>query len=190
METPLYQTVRPLLTGLFKLIYRPTYVGLENIPKEGRVVLAGNHTHFFDCILIISSNKRVVHFLAKHTLLKGPFKWMFKGMGIIQVNRTIKDASVIKNSEKALNEEKMICVFPEGTINETEDIIMPFKMGAVKMTSETNAPIVPFAITGKFKPFQKSIKIEFMKPMKPSKDLEKQNKLLEERVARKLEQSE
>ena len=56
-----YKIVRPLINVLFKILYRPKYIGLENIPKKGRIILAGNHTHNFDCILF---NKKTNTFLS------------------------------------------------------------------------------------------------------------------------------
>ena len=64
-EPILYRITRPVIKVLFIAIFRPTYKGLKNIPKEGRVVLAGNHTSNLDCLLLISSTKRTIHFLAK-----------------------------------------------------------------------------------------------------------------------------
>ena len=52
------------------------------------------------------------------------------------------------------------------TINRTDDIIMPFKFGAVKMCKETGADLIPFVITGKYKLFKRGITIEFLKPRK------------------------
>ena len=66
-----YRIVRPILTFLFKVLYRPTIIGKEHIPKSGRIVIAGNHTNNFDCVLLIASTKRCVHFLAKDELYKG-----------------------------------------------------------------------------------------------------------------------
>ena len=43
-DTLFYKIVRPLVRGLFKVLYRPQVIGIENIPKEGRILLAGNHT--------------------------------------------------------------------------------------------------------------------------------------------------
>ena len=70
----LYRFLRPIFTFLMKLLFRPIYIGLENIPKEGRVVLAGNHTGYLDCGFLISSTKRTVHFLAKKQLLDARIK--------------------------------------------------------------------------------------------------------------------
>lgn len=174
----LYRIVRPILKYFCKICYKPTYIGLENIPKSGGVVLAGNHTNNLDCILLISSTNRTIHFLAKDELIKGFKKIIFKNMGIIPVNRKIHDSNALKNSIKILKERKVIGIFPEGTINRTNDIIMPFKIGAVKMANETNSYIVPFTIKGKYKLFSKNIKIEFLKPYKLSNDLDAENKKL------------
>lgn len=163
-EPLLYKMVRPIITCLFRIMFRPTYKGLENIPISGRTILAGNHTNNLDCLLLISSTKRVVHFLAKDSLIKGAKKIIFKNMGIIPVNRQIHDKSALNNGIKALKEEKVVGIFPEGTINRTKDVIMPFKIGSVKMSKETNATIIPFIITGKYKLFKKNIEIEFLNP--------------------------
>ena len=180
---------KPLIGFPLRLIYHPKVIGLENIPKEGRAVIAGNHTNNLDSPLLAAINKRVIHFLAKDSLMKGWKKHIFKGMAIIPVNRSIHDKGALENAIKALEEEKLIGIFPEGTINRTEDIIMPFKIGAVKMASETGAPIIPFVITGKYGIFKKSC-IEFLKPIHiPKKeDLTEENKKLEQIISKKLEE--
>ena len=71
-EPILYRIVRPIITFLFYILFRPKIIGREYIPKSGRVVLAGNHKNNLDCILLISSTNRVIHFLAKDELLKEP----------------------------------------------------------------------------------------------------------------------
>lgn len=172
----MYKIVRPLVKALFIVIYRPKIIGRENILKDERIVLAGNHTNNFDCLLLLSSTKRPIHFLGKHTLFKGPKKIIFKCMGVIPVDRTKKrNSEALRKAIDVLNEEKVIGIFPEGTINRTDDIILPFKMGAVKMAYESNSKIVPFVITGKYRPFKNDLKIEFSKPLEMGSDLKKEN---------------
>ncbi len=181
-----YRIVRGPLTVFFKTVYRPSYVGLENIPESGRIILAGNHTNYFDCLLVSASTKRVVHYLAKDELVKGILKPVFMGCGIIPVNRRTKDPQAMKSAEAYLEDEKLIGIFPEGTINRTDDVIMPFKFGAVKMANATDTKIVPFAITGKYKPFKKSVKITFFEPMPVGDNLEEANNRLMETVSNQL----
>ena len=108
-------------------------------------------------------------------------KCFFKGMGIIPVDRKKKNGKALDSAINCLNENKVIGIFPEGTINKTSDVIMPFKFGAVKMASSADAYIVPFSITGKYRMFG-GLTITFGKPYKVSDDLEKENNILMEKV--------
>ena len=188
-EPLLYRIVRPIVSFLVRIVFRPNYIGLENIPKSGRVVLAGTHTNDFDSPLLMSCTKRVIHFLAKESLTKGILGPAFKALGLIPVNRAIHDKDALKSAINTLEEDKVIGIFPEGTINRTDDLIMPFKIGAVKMSKETNTKIVPFVITGKYKVFKKSVTIEFLKPIEiKSDDLTKENENLMNIIRKKLEE--
>ena len=73
-------------------------------------------------------------------------------------------------------------IFPEGTVNKTKDIILPFKYGAVKMARDSGALILPFSITGKYTFLKKGVRITFGKPYKVVEDLEVENKKLENNV--------
>lgn len=178
-DSILYRILRPIIKCFVKIFYKPKIIGMENIPKEGRIILAGNHTNIFDCLLLISSTKRSIHFLAKDELWKGMKKILFSNLGLIPVNRRQKDHKALEVAYSYLREEELIGIFPEGTIGKNG--ILPFKMGAVKMASVTNTKIVPFAITGKYKIFSNDLKIVFGKPIKiNNKELEQENNRLRE----------
>ena len=182
MKDPIfYKITRPILAIFIKL-YRPTIIGKEFIPKEGRVILAGNHTSYLDPLLVAYGTKRCVHYFAKDSLYKGIKKPIFKGLGIIPVNRKIKDKNSLYKGIDVLNNDLVVGIFPEGTINKTDDIVMNFKFGAVKMAYETNSKIVPFSITHKYKFLKKSVKIEYGKPYNVSRDLKKENDILMKKV--------
>ena len=170
----LYKITRPIITVLFELFFTPKIIGKENIPKSGKVILAGNHTSNFDCLLLISSTKRNIHFLAKKELWNGPKKIIFANMGLIPVDRKNKDHQALSSSIAYLENNLLIGIFPEGT-TEKEGKMLDFKIGAVKMAKDTNSPIVPFIITGNYKLFSKNLRIEFLKPIMISGDLNHEN---------------
>ena len=179
----LYKILRPIITVLFKTLYRPKIIGIENISNSGRLILAGNHTNNFDSALLISSTKRNIHFLAKVELFKGIKKLLFSNMGLIPVYRNGKDQKALQTAYKYLENNKVIGIFPEGTFGKGK--ILPFKMGAVKMAYETNSKIVPFAIKGTYKLFSRNLKIVFGKPIKIKSDnLEEENIKLRDIVVR------
>ena len=141
---------RPIGKMLLKVMYKPTLKNIENIPKSGPVILAGNHTNNYDCVLMFSCTKRPVRFIAKSELFHGWKKHFLNSYGAIPVHRNRKDANALSSAIEVLKSGGLIGIFPEGTINRTDDIIMPFKFGTVKMALEANAKIVPFSITGKY----------------------------------------
>ena len=185
-EPKAYVKHRAKLDWLFRKIFKPTVIGAENIPAEGRVILAGNHTHFMDCISVACATKRVVHFLGKSELLEAPWKPFFEPFGLIPVHRGQKDKAALSSAIEVLEDDKVIGIFPEGKVklkSEAMYTITPFKFGAVKMAKDTGSKIVPFSITGKYKFFRKSIKIQFFEPVTVGEDLEATNNLLMDIVA-------
>ena len=177
-EPKTYTVMRGTLDFLFRVLFRPTIEGVENIPEDGRVILAGNHTHFMDCISVAAATKRCVHFLAKSELMKPPLKWFFAPFGIIPVHRGQKDKAALQSAIEVLEDDKVIGIFPEGKVNNETGTLLPFKFGAVKMASVTNSRIVPFVSTGKYRFFRKNIHIKFFEPVTVSENLEDANNML------------
>lgn len=188
MKYIIYKTVRALGRPIYKLLYFPRYYGVDNIPATGPVILAGNHTNNLDAAMMVGSPKRVVHMIAKKELFRTKLSnWFFRSMACIPVDRSIHDENCKNEAIEYLEEGNMIGLFPEGTVNKTkgtanEQYLLPFKYGAVSFAKKTGAYIVPFAITGKYKLFRKSIKITYGKPYKVKGDLEKENKILRDKV--------
>lgn len=189
MKYPLYRFARYLITFFMKCFYRVEYVGKENIPINGGCLLVGNHKSNLDCLLVISSTKRTVRFLAKIELMEKA-GWLFKRMGIIPVDRQKKNKEACLYAEEELENDEVIGIFPEGTFNKSPYIILPFKYGAVKMALDTNKPIIPFAIIGDYKLFRKSVKIVFGKQLyiKNKDDLKKENIMLMNKVIKLLKE--
>ena len=184
----LYKILRPIINVLFRIIWTPKYIGLENIPESGRVVLAGNHTSILDSLFLISCTKRNIHFLAKKELWKGPKKILFNNLGLIQVDRSIHDHDALMHAKKYLKKDLVIGIFPEGTTRKGRKKMRPFKFGAVKMAHDTKTKIVPFVINGKYRLFSRSLKIEFLKPVTIGNNLERENIRLYDVIDRKLEE--
>lgn len=189
MNNMFYRIVRPIVKGLFFLLFRPKITGKENIPSNENYVLAGNHTKWLDPIMLVAIVKDQIRFLAKDSLFKGITKPIVKALGAIPVNRKIHDHQALESAIIALNKGMVIGIFPEGTINrEKKEPTLPFKIGAVKMAQVTNTKIVPFVITGKYKLFASTITIEFLKPRTISDNLGLENEKLRDEINKKLEE--
>lgn len=180
----IYKILRPIFTVIFKLYYNPTIINKEYIPKDGKAVIAGNHKHALDPILVDVCSKRVIHTLAKKDLHDGKFGWLFRAVGTIPVDLKAKhNKQALECAIEYLNKGALINVSPEAKRNYTNEILLPFKVGAVVMAQRTNCNIIPYSITGDYKFRSKNLKITFGKPLDVSElTVEEANKLLYEKV--------
>ena len=174
-----YQIMRPITNLYVDLVYRPKIYNKNIIPKKGGIIFAGNHLTDMDQTIVIRATKRSVRFLTKKELYHGFLGVILKWYDTIPVDRDNKAKNnSMKISEEALLKGDAINIFPEGTRNKTNDVLLPFKYGAVSSASKTDSYIVPFGICGKMKPFKKRVIVNFGEPFKVDGDLEEANEKL------------
>ena len=187
----LYTLVKAICYPFFMLLYHPKIVGRENIIQEP-LIICGNHKKPLDVFLLASSTRRKLHFFSKIELFNSKFKSsFFRKLGCIPVNRKEKNKEALIEGYEGLNNSKTVVIFPEGTTNKTNEVLLlPFKFGAVKMSLETTKKILPFAIVGNYKIIGKSIKIVFGKPYNlETSNLEEENEKLMKKVIKLIEEN-
>lgn len=167
-----------------KIVYRMKIIGKENIPKEGPLIICGNHRSFLDPPLMEVTCGRYTRFLAKEELTKSKFLaflgWVFDA---ILVKRDSKEVKALKDSLQTLKDGKCLALFPEGTRNglaKGEKV----KDGAAFFAVRTGVKVLPVGISGGEKPFKK-VYIKYGKPLdfseyKNSKDKETLDKITDE----------
>lgn len=148
-----YKIAKKILKPIFYKKCDPTVLNAEVVPKDGPIVLCGNHMHVLDQCGPLFEIPRVVHYMAKKEYFDNfKTRWFFKMVGCISVDRENHEEAK-KAKEKAISILKKggaIGIFPEGTRNKTDAFLLPFKYGAVSMAKKADATIVPFAVTGKY----------------------------------------
>ena len=146
---PYYRLIKLILYPV-AIAFRPKISGRENIPEEGPVIICLNHRYNPDPAWACMATKRTVHFLAKKELHDSSFREFFRLAGTIPVDREAHDHKAMYAREEMLKAGHVIGIFPEGTRNHTEEPLLPFKYGAVKMAQQTGASIVPMIAKGTF----------------------------------------
>ncbi len=180
-----YKLFMPIFCPLFKFYYKPKLINGHYIPKDGPIVIAGNHKHIMDQCLTICATKRMIHYMAKKEYFEGKFAWFFAAMGCIPVDRSTTDIKSVKSAMKVLRKDGAIGIFPEGTRNKTDAFLLEFKPGAVALAKRTGAYIVPFGLTGDYKFRSKNLAVRYGEPFKVSDmTIEQANEKLRAEVER------
>ncbi|MBR7927001.1 1-acyl-sn-glycerol-3-phosphate acyltransferase [Aerococcaceae bacterium zg-ZUI334] len=139
-----YQFAVHLIKIIFRLFNgRPIVTGLENIPSNQPVIIAGTHRSQTDPFFIAEIvYPREVAFMAKSSLFKHKFLAKLLTAGkVFPVNRDKPSATSIKHAVKVLQDGTTLGIFPSGSRHTTE-----IKGGTAFIQKLSQAPIVPVAI--------------------------------------------
>src|SRR5688572_17489142 len=90
--------------------------GMENIPKDGGVILTCNHFSVGDPPVLTGTFPRRIVWMAKQELFDFPVLGKLYSMGgFISVRRFEGDLRAIRRSQDALRRGRVLGMFPEGT---------------------------------------------------------------------------
>lgn len=150
-----FALIKAVLAPIMRLMFRPQVEGMERIPGDGPVILAGNHLTFIDSIVLPVVTKRQVFFIGKDEYVTGKgFKgrlmaWFFTGVGMIPVDRDGASGGVaaLMTGRRILEEGKIFGIYPEGT-RSPDGRLYRGRTGIARLTLMTGAPVVPFAMIG------------------------------------------
>lgn len=148
------------LNRLEKIIYRPLFpykkYGNTKLSADKPYIFVGNHLSLLDVVYIGTATGKPVHFLAKKDLFeKGFMKWFVTKSESIPVNRDGTDVKALISAMKCLKKGESIGIYPEGTRNRSDEIMLPFKSGAAAISIKTKTPILPVVHLKRIKLFRK-----------------------------------
>lgn len=127
-----------------------TVKGDENVPKDEPVLYICNHKSYFDIIITYSRCPNLTGYISKDTLGKVPLLniWMKRLYCLFLDRKDIKQGlKTILTAIDYVKQGVSMCIFPEGTRNTSENLLLPFKAGSFKIAEKTNCTIIPMAIT-------------------------------------------
>ena len=151
----MYNVLKTIVKFVCKILFFVEVKGEENIPKEGAVILAPNHTSFWDGPIILSFSKRKMRTMGKAELFEHKLLAPFLRMaGAFPVHRGTNDITAIKTALKTLKDGEIFTIFPTGTrVKDGE--YADAKAGVALIASKSGAPVIPIALRGGYKPFKK-----------------------------------
>lgn len=127
--------------------------GLENVPKNGPVILAPNHVSMFDPPLVGCASPRRVTTMGKAELFEKKwfglkiFPYIIQHMATFPVKRGAPDRRALRRAAKVLKEGEALVVFPEGTRTRNGELGSG-EIGLALVAHAARAPIVPVYLKG------------------------------------------
>ena len=144
----------------FFTLLGPTRVfGKYRIPKKSGLLILANHRSDVDPALVQIACPRPIYFMAKSELLTMPVLGrILKFFRVFSVKRGEPDKAAIKKAVAYLKAGEVVCVFPEGELSETGEML-PLKPGVALIVRMAQAPVICVGLKGtaKMMPYGKLI---------------------------------
>ncbi len=137
----------------WNVLYRARAIGVENVPKEGGVLICANHISNAETMLIpyfvIDAfgrfSKRRFWSPGKEELFKlGPFSWLLRSWRAFPVKRNARDFTAM-NRIAELSKTDAVMIYPEGTRSKTGELGRG-KPGVGKIIHDSRTTVVPCAV--------------------------------------------
>lgn len=186
---PWYSILRYYVDAVIKLSYRKIrQTGRDNIPTDGAVIYAPNHTGtLMDALVILANDRNPKVFVARADIFKNPklakmFRF-FKMMPIMRMrdgfDEVKKNNKTIELATEVLKDKVPFCIFPEGT-HQTKYSLQPISKGIFRIALQAQAlmPDMPLYIVpvgihyGSFWRYRSTTYMRYGEPMKISEYLE------------------
>jgi len=144
----IYYAVRAICWLILRIFWKIEVVGIENVPNEGSLILASNHVSYLDPIVLATTMKRKICFIAKkeafNNIIGGV---LLNNLNAFPVDRGKIDIRSLKKSLNILQDKKVLGIFPEGTRSKNGEL-QELKLGIIKIGMKTGSSILPVGING------------------------------------------
>ena len=132
--------------ALFFLLYAARSSGGSNVPSDGPVVLAANHTGYLDGALVVSLAPRPSHFLVLSQMFEGPVGHLLRWSGQIALDQGRGDRRALGQAIGVLARGGVVGIFPEGGRGRGD--LASAGKGVAWLALQSGAPVVPTACLG------------------------------------------
>ncbi|NLW17174.1 MAG: 1-acyl-sn-glycerol-3-phosphate acyltransferase, partial [Firmicutes bacterium] len=118
---------------------------------DGPFIIAANHIHALDPVMVAIIVPQHVSFMAKEELMHSPILgWLARHVGSFPVKRGKADIQAIRRALKVLAQGQVLGIFPEGTRSKTGEVQAGFE-GTALLAARAQVPIVPVALYGRYR---------------------------------------
>lgn len=123
-------------------------VGRKKISRDQTFVYVANHNSYLDSPAFVTAIPGQFRPLGKTEMKKIPvFGWLYPYV-VITVDRSSGESRLksMRQLRHKLRNGISVFLFPEGTMNQTTDPLIPFQDGAFRLAVEMQTPVFPLVI--------------------------------------------
>lgn len=134
---------------LLEAILNLEFLNLDEAPREGALIVAGNHLGVLDALLVyyVVDRRDYIVMLAEYHSQYAYRRWLAKIVGAIFVDRFQADFAALREVLRRLNEGGVLIIAPEGTRSKTGGLL-PGQPGTAYLAAKTGVPVLPVSIVG------------------------------------------
>ena len=151
-STTTYGFMQHTIVPMIRFFLRLKPRGMKRIPRKGSAIFAANHLSHVDPIIVVSTVRRRLHYLAKDEHFTTPGVSLFmKATGQIKTERESGAAGALARASDILSEGRCLGIFPEGTRSKNTEapFLLKGKTGVARLAAaHPEVPVVPLALIG------------------------------------------
>ncbi|MBI3943852.1 MAG: acyltransferase family protein [Chloroflexi bacterium] len=154
-DQEIFALIKPLFSLFYKYFWRVEVSGIEHVPAYGRAMMVANHSGVlpFDGAMVMEA---IWQAHPAPRLTRALYLDWFNSLPFVStaLMKTGQVAANPDNTERLLNEDQLVLVFPEGLKGAGKLYKDRYKLarfgrgGFIRTAVRTGAPIFPVAITG------------------------------------------
>src|SRR5262245_25873620 len=152
----LFSIIKLIVFPLLRVLFTVEHQGVENVPEDGAVIIAGNHPSYMDPLLVGLPIKRRIRFMAWDALFRIPLLGqVIKAVGAFPVDiRKGRGEAAYREALLVLENGEALGIFPEGQRSD-QAAMGDLRAGVARLAIESGAPIVPVTIGGAMRAWPK-----------------------------------
>ncbi len=136
--------MRLVLAPLLRIVFRPRFVGRENIPAGGPCFIITNHCQVYDAFMVNLEfyDEPTAGLLTEEYFRGGLVPWMRRGIGVAATRKFQPQSTPGREILRLIRDNRMVVIMPEGGCN-WDGVTLPTIASTGKLFRRLGLPVHP-----------------------------------------------